>query len=138
MLSAEPVLIVCPEQASHGQVVESVLNCGLNSLSCSDCREARNLLERQSFKVVLCSVGRCDGDHRDVIKVAKPTPVVVVTERTEWSRYLAALRAGAFDYIAFPSDGAQVKRTLWSALIENARLRRKAASAALKGSIEAL
>jgi len=138
MLNAEPVLIVCSEEASHGQVVESVLNCGLDSLSCSDCREARSLLERQSFEVVLCSDSLADGDLWEVIKVAKPTPVVVVTEHTEWSRYLAALHAGAFDCLTFPPDGAQVKRTLWSALIEHARLRRRETTATLKGGNAAL
>jgi len=138
MLNPEPVLIVCPEEMSHGRVVECVLDCGLDSFSCSNCREAQSLLKRQRFEVVLCSDRLADGDLRDVIKMAKPAPVVVLSEPTEWSRYLSALRAGAFDCIAFPPEGGQVKWTLWSALIEHARHRRKAAAGALNGGNLAL
>jgi DNA-binding NtrC family response regulator len=59
-----------------------------------------------------------------VIKIAKPAPVIIVSDHAKWSRYLAALRAGAFDCIAFTPDDPQIKRTLWSALIEHATVKR--------------
>ena len=124
MLASESVLIVCPEEFSHGQVAESIRSCGLNSLACSNSGEARTLLERQRFEVVVCSESLAERDLRDVIKIAKPAPVIIVSDHAEWHSYLAALRAGAFDCIAFTPDDPQIKRALWSALIEHARVRR--------------
>lgn len=128
MLASEPVLIVCPEESTQGQVAESIRSCGLHSLSCSNSGEARTLLERQRFEVVVCSESLAERDLRDVIKSAKPAPVIIVCDHAEWSRYLAALRAGAFDCIAFTPRGPQIKRALWSAMFEHATVERKVMS----------
>lgn len=126
MLDTPSVLIVCPEDPIQGRIVESVQGCGLRSLACSDSQQADILLEGQEFEVVFCSEGLAEKDIRGVIESAKPAPTLIISQSSEWDRYLAALRTGAFDCIAFPVDGPQIKRALWSALIEHARVRRKA------------
>jgi DNA-binding NtrC family response regulator len=52
----------------------------------------------QKFGVVFCHETLLDGDFRGVVSVAKTTPVVVLSRFAEWDHYLAALRAGAFDF----------------------------------------
>jgi DNA-binding NtrC family response regulator len=40
----------------------------------------------------------------------------VLSRFAEWDHYLAALRDGAFDYIACPPDSAETERIVWSAI----------------------
>jgi DNA-binding NtrC family response regulator len=78
--------------------------------------EARIFMTAQKFRVVFCHDTLPDGDFRGVVSAAKPTPVVVLSRLAEWDHYLAALRAGAFDYIACPPDSAETERIVWSAI----------------------
>ncbi len=130
MIEAGPTLLICPEEESRSGVAGSLRKCGVHPLSCCTYIEARRLLQQHNFSVVLCSDRLADADYRSVIAAAKPTPVVVLSRLAEWGPYLAALRAGAFDYIACPPDPSEVERILWSAINDGSRMHRKAASAA--------
>jgi len=129
MINVGPVLIICPEGQNLDGVAVIVRNCSFHAVFCFACGEARSLLEQQNFSAVLCSDCLADGDFRDVVKAARPVPVIVLSHLAEWSPYLAALRAGAFDYLACPPDPGEVKRILWSAVSESSRLHRAAAAA---------
>ena len=90
--------------------------CGLISICCMKFDEARIFMDNEKFGVVFCHETLPDGDFRGVVSAVKPTPVVVLSRFAEWDHYLAALRAGAFDYIACPPDSAETERILWSAI----------------------
>lgn len=122
------VLIVCPENESRGKIVTTIQNCGLHALPCSSCHEAYSLLQRKSFTVLFCSDALDDGSYQEVIEMAKPLPVIVLSRFAEWEPYMAALRAGAFDYVACPADSDEVQRILKCALEEYWRLSRAAAA----------
>ena len=96
----------------------------------SSCGEARRLLEHRRFKVVFCSDCLPDGEYAEVIKAAKPTPVIVLSRLAEWESYLTALQAGAFDYVACPPYQLEVDRVLSTALNEQSHPMRRGASAA--------
>jgi hypothetical protein len=64
--------------------------------------------------VVLCHDTLPDGDFRDVVAIVNPTLVVVLSRFAEWDHYLAALRDGAFDYIACPPDPDETERIVRS------------------------
>lgn len=130
MIEIGPTLLICPEEESRYAVAGSLRKCGVHPLSCSTYIEARRLMQQHNFSVVLCSDRLADGGYQSVIAAAKPIPVVVLSSLAEWEPYLAALRAGAFDYIACPPDPSEVERILWSAINEGSRTYRKAASAA--------
>ena len=66
--------------------------------------------------MVFCHDTLPDGDFRDVVAAVKPTPVVVLSRFAEWEHYIAALRDGAFDYIACPPDSAETERIVRSAI----------------------
>lgn len=50
-----------------------------------------------------------------------PVPVIAVSRTGEWHECLAALRVGAFDYMALPPQRDEVKRVLKFALGESFR-----------------
>ena len=122
MINVGPVLVICP--------AVSFRSCDCHPLFCYGCGEARSPLKQQNSSLVLCSASLVDGDFRDVVKAAKSVPVVALSHVAERSPYLAALRAGAFDYITCPPDPGEVKRILWSAVSESSRLHRTATTAA--------
>ena len=130
MINSGPVLIISSDDENRAMLVASVLKSGMDPHSCANYGEARGLLEKESFGVILCSDSLVDGDYFSVIERAKPIPVVVTSRLAQWNPYLAALRAGAFDYIACPPNPSEVERILWSALDEYSRVHREARSLA--------
>jgi len=115
-MPAKSVLILSPDLQSRDKIVASVQEFNFKAQCCDDCREARNLLQRHRFDIVLCSDCLADGKYADVITAAKPTPVVVFSRCADWGPYVAALDAGAFDYVACPPDRRDMDRIMTSAL----------------------
>lgn len=118
MLPAKSILILCPDAESRDRLVARVLNLGLQPFCSTSYGEAQGLLEQQNFSAILCNDTLEDGDYRDVIRAAIPIPVIVLSRFAEWGPYLAALEAGAFDYIVCPPERAEVDRILSFALNE--------------------
>jgi two-component system response regulator PilR (NtrC family) len=116
MPSVNQVLVISPEKEHHERINAAMIRCGLNSICCLKFDEARVFMTTEKFGVVFCDDTLPDGDFRGVVSAAKPTPVVVLSRFAEWDHYLAALRAGAFDYIACPPDSAETERIVWSAI----------------------
>ena len=116
MIIPENVLVISPEAHHHEKIGQAVQRCGLRSVYCTKIVEARSFLARQKVRMVFCHDTLPDGDFRAVVAVANPTPVVVLSRFAEWDYYFAALRAGAFDYIACPPDPAETERIVRSAI----------------------
>ena len=116
MTSVNPVLVISPEKEHHEKINAAMSKCGLSSISCMTFEEARIFVSAQKFGVVFCHDTLPDGDFCSVVSAAKPTPVVMLSRFAEWDHYLAALRAGAFDYIACPLDSSETERIAWSAM----------------------
>jgi two-component system response regulator PilR (NtrC family) len=116
MVGVNQVLVISPEREHHREITAAMNRCGLISICCTKFDEARVFMDKEKFGVVFCHETLPDGDFRGVVSAAGPTPVVVLSRFAEWDHYLAALRAGAFDYIACPPDSAETERILWSAM----------------------
>jgi len=116
MFSAEQVLVISPETEHHKKINAAMHKCGMNSLYCKKFDEARTLLAKEKFSLVFCRDTLPDGDFQDVVATVNPTPVVVLSRFAEWDHYLAALRAGAFDYLACPLDSAETERIVLLAI----------------------
>jgi two-component system response regulator PilR (NtrC family) len=110
MISVNQVLVISPEKEDHEKINAAMNKCGLSSICCKKFDEARAFMTTQKFGLVFCHDTLPDGDFRGVVSAVKPTPVVVLSRFAEWGHYLAALRAGAFDYIACPPDTAETER----------------------------
>ncbi len=79
---------------------------------------------------MLCEDTLPDGNFTKVMtlveRFAAGTPLIVVSRRDEWENCIAALAAGAADYLAFPPYPGEVEQSLDKA----ARLNRTLAHAA--------
>lgn len=116
MVGVNQVLVISPEKEHHEKISAAMNKCGFSSICCNKFNEARIFMTTQKFGVAFCHETLPDGDFRGVLSAAKATPVVVLSRFAEWDHYLAALRAGAFDYIACPPDSAETERIVWSAI----------------------
>ena len=116
MAGVNQVLVISPEKEHHEKITAAMNHCGVLSICCMKFAEARMFMDKEKFEVVFCHETLPDGDFRGVVSAAKPIPVVVLSRFAEWDRYLVALRAGAFDYIACPPDSAETERIVWSAI----------------------
>jgi DNA-binding response OmpR family regulator len=130
MCGAGAILIVDSDEKTINIVSESAFTDGDVPLPCSTCKEARHLLSQCHFDAVFCSDNLPDGKYAEIIRAARPTPVIVLSRFAEWDPYLAALHAGAFDYIACPPNPAELERILTLALSRNRQTFRHQASAA--------
>jgi DNA-binding response OmpR family regulator len=130
MLDVGTVLIVESDRKNRDIAFASAVKHGEIPVSRSSSGEARNLLQESRFKVVFCSDSLPDGEYAEVIRAARPSPVIILSHLAEWDSYLAALQAGAIDYIACPSHQAEVDRILTFALSEHSKPLRQRSSAA--------
>jgi len=127
MLSSFPVLIVCSDSAQGDKTAELARDMGLKSISCSSLTDARTLIDRHTFQLILCADDLPDCNLRTSLKVLSSAtggvPVVVLSHLAEWEAYVTALSAGAFDYIACPPDPIETERILRLALGQEPRTR---------------
>jgi two-component system response regulator PilR (NtrC family) len=130
LFNFERALVISTELPIREKITATVQKCGLSPFSCHKIAEALGLLAQQGFGVVFCNEILPDGDFRAVVAAVKPIPVVVLSRFAEWDRYLAALRAGAFDYIACPPDHAETERIMWAAVKHFSEQHRTAHAAA--------
>ena len=127
---AARVIVLCPNDNTRGAVMQTVRKCNLEPVPCSSYGEARHLLGSHDLAAVFCSDSLNDGDYSEVIETARPVPVIVLSRYAEWEPCLAALDAGAFDYVACPPDVRELERILWFALDRRWRLGQQVAAVA--------
>ena len=134
MLSTFPVLIVCSDSKQSDKAVELARNIGLKSVTCSSLTDARTLIERHTFQLVLCADDLPDCNLRTALRVLSTStggiPVIVISHLADWDAFMRALSAGAFDYIACPPEPIETERILRLALGQNPAPRRSSRTAA--------
>jgi two-component system, NtrC family, response regulator HydG len=116
MLDVGTVLVVDSDEKTREMVFANAVKLGEIPIACSSCEEAKSLLTQHHFKVVFCSDALPDGEYVEVVRAAEPVPVIVLSRFAEWSLYIPAMQAGAFDYIACPPNQAELDRILSLAL----------------------
>jgi len=111
---------VCPDPETRDSVFDLVTECGPPCICCSDLLMAQIYLASRPFGVVFCTDLVPDGNFRDLItdlkRSSSTVPVIVLSRSTEWSDWLSALDADAFDYIACPPDPVETRRILHAAI----------------------
>jgi DNA-binding NtrC family response regulator len=118
--------VICAEPENHEQIRRVAAKAGVGCVYCRKTDEARSILATGDIDVVFCQDTLPDGDFRAVIAEADAVPVIVLSRFAEWAYYLAALRDGAFDYIACPPNAKETERILQSAIIKSRELQREA------------
>jgi two-component system, NtrC family, response regulator PilR len=122
MVTNLSVLIVSNKSREVG-LAKTVSGLGLRSVCCQTLSAAKSLVFRQQFGAVLCEDQLTDGTFRGLIaelhsRPRRRCPVVILSHLDDWNSYLAAMRAGAFDYVAHPPNSGELERVLWTALNE--------------------
>lgn len=92
---------------------------GINVRWAKGVEEAKALLERGSIAASLCGFALGDGSYKDIVKLSKrqtpERPVIIVStpaSANEYGEYLAAMNAGAFDFLCHPYQQREVERIL--------------------------
>ena len=100
---------------------------GLSSLTAHDGETALQMVPAARPDMLLVDVKMPGIDGMEVLKRVKETdphlPVVLITAFAEVPASVAAMRAGAFDYLAKPFDHPEVVRVVRAALAERDRRR---------------
>jgi len=116
MLNRRLALLISPDTNHYGGLAPVASRCGLHLIFSATLRSARALLAQDRFSVIFCS-DRTDGCTvpmllRSLRGAAPDIPVIMVSRHAEWAACLHAMRAGAFDYVAWPPDPAETERVV--------------------------
>jgi two-component system nitrogen regulation response regulator GlnG len=115
-----------------GQMLSALMKKGgLASLLAYDGETALQMLPVETPDLMLVDVNMPGLNGMEVLKRVKETdpdlPVVLITAYAEIPASVAAMKAGAFDYLAKPFDHTEVLRVVRAALAERQRRRRTSA-----------
>jgi DNA-binding NtrC family response regulator len=114
------ILILAPESSERNKLQRIISHCAASVFCCSTLLEAQSFLSGQLVNAVFAQNPLPDGDLSavlaDVHRYQSKVPVVALLDGANWDQYEEVMRAGAFDYLAFPPGTLEVKRVLWSAL----------------------
>jgi len=126
--STTRVLIVDDDRDISSLLSVLMNKAGLTSMMAHDGETALRLVPVARPDLLLVDVKMPGIDGMEVLKRVKETnphmPVVLITAYAEVQASVAAMRAGAFDYLAKPFDHAEVIRVVRAALAEGERRRR--------------
>jgi two-component system response regulator PilR (NtrC family) len=118
--SEKRVLVVDDEADIRELVVLTLMRMGIEADSADTCAHAMSRLAERSYDLCLTDMRLPDGDGLMVLShIAEKygnTPVAVITAFGSTENAVAALKAGAFDYLAKPIQLKQLREVVTSAL----------------------
>ncbi|HET7773448.1 MAG TPA: sigma-54 dependent transcriptional regulator [Burkholderiaceae bacterium] len=108
------VLVVDDEADLRELLSLSLLRMGLDCETAGSVAEARGWLGKPGFALVLTDMNLPDGTGVDVVELASAAglPVAVITAFGSAETAVAALKAGAFDYVEKPIEFATLKQLI--------------------------
>jgi two-component system response regulator PilR (NtrC family) len=118
---SSPRILVVDDEADLRELLEiTFIKMGLDIDSTDTLSGARAYLERQTYAMVLTDMRLPDGLGielvREVTATHRNTPIAVITAFGSADNAVAALKAGAFDYLSKPVRLDQLRRMVQSAL----------------------
>src|ERR1700712_4893790 len=118
---AAPRILIVDDEADLRELLDiTFLKMGLDSDSAANLAEARSLLSQTPYAMVLTDRRLPDGLGielvREVAAAYRNTPIAVVTAFGSADNAVAALKAGAFDYLSKPVALDQLRLMVQSAL----------------------
>ena len=116
-----PRILIVDDEADLRELLEiTLLKMGLDVDSAANVAAARALLARTEYAMVLTDMRLPDGAGIDLVREVaanhKNTPVAVITAFGSADNAVAALKAGAFDYLSKPVGLDQLRLLVQSAL----------------------
>jgi len=130
-----PAVLVVDDEADLRELLAlTLVRLGLDVDTAESLTRARELLARNRYALALTDMRLPDGVGLDLVRevaVSNGPPIAVITAFGSAENAVAALKAGAFDYLTKPVDLEQLRALVRSALREApAALGRGAAAAA--------
>jgi two-component system response regulator PilR (NtrC family) len=114
------VLVVDDEDDLRELIDMSLARMGLHAFLAGTLEQARDFLAREHFALCLTDMRLPDGEGMDLVRhIAEhhsDLPVAVITAHGSMDNAVAALKAGAFDYLAKPVSIEQLRALVRSAL----------------------
>ena len=119
-MTTNHVLIVDDESDIRELLVITLMRMGIETTTAQGCDEAIVRLKERAYDLCLTDMRLPDGDGMMVLThIAKHygnTPVAVITAYGSTDNAVAALKAGAFDYISKPIQLKQLREVITAAL----------------------
>ncbi len=119
-MSAKHVLIVDDEADIRELLVLTLMRLGVEADTAQNCQQAFARLAERSYDLCLTDMRLPDGDGLQVLahigEHSGNTPVAVITAYGSTENAVAALKAGAFDYIGKPIQLKRLREVISSAL----------------------
>lgn len=116
---AGTVMIATMDSAAHSALAQVLEGHGINVEWVKGFGAAQELLKLGSVAACLCGFGLEDGSYKELVKLGKKqvpeTPVVIISTPScanEYAEYLAAMNAGAFDFLCYPYQRRELERIL--------------------------
>ena len=102
-----PRVLVLDDEADLRELIElTLVGMGLDVDCAADLAQARQLLGQHGYALCLTDMRLPDGDGLELVQLISEshpnTPVAVITAYGSAENAVAALKAGAFDYLAKP------------------------------------
>ena len=118
---ASPVVLIVDDEADILELLElTLLRMGLNVERALRVREALGLLQSRHFDLCLTDMRLPDGSGMELVEHigshCADLPVAVITAHGSTENAVAALKAGAFDYLSKPVSLDQLRTLVKSAL----------------------
>ncbi len=119
-MAAKHVLIVDDEADIRELLVLTLMRMGIEADTAATCEHAFARLAERNYDLCLTDMRLPDGDGLTVLQHIAAhhgnTPVAVITAYGSTENAVAALKAGAFDYISKPIQLKQLREVITSAL----------------------
>jgi two-component system response regulator PilR (NtrC family) len=114
-------VLVIDDEADIRELIElTLVRMGLATECVGSVAEARAALDRDAFQLCLTDMRLPDGEGLEIVRYItehhQQTPVAVITAFGSAENAVAALKAGAFDYLAKPVGLEQLRALVKSAL----------------------
>lgn len=126
MLKLPNGLVASSDRRVRRELAEILEQCGLAPVAASTVAETGVVLVRHEVCIVLCNDCLGDGNYEDILKLRnrsqRKVPVIVFSRTGDWTECLAAIRGGAFDYLAYPLIPGDIQRVIRNALRQEQHL----------------
>jgi DNA-binding NtrC family response regulator len=110
------ILVVDDEAGVRRGLEDALRRRGLASVGAASLAEARRLLARESFDLLIVDIRLGDGNGQDLLKevAGRPDPpmVIMMTGHGSVESAVGCMRAGAFDYLLKPFTPDEFEMTL--------------------------
>ena len=119
-MTTHHVLIIDDEADIRELLVLTLMRMGIEATTAQGCEEAITRLKERAYDLCLTDMRLPDGDGMTVLNHIAThygnTPVAVITAFGSTDNAVAALKAGAFDYISKPIQLKQLREVITAAL----------------------